>query len=477
MATVPMSNLPAMDTTIADQVTICLQMFEDTIERAEIDENPFVPATLWQDQHGRFRMWASNIGAHQRGKSSLDARLQHASHMRAQFLRILKFIREEFEDIQDQSDESDTSVDETHPGREHSHRTDNEVSEDRQSYRSIRDLIGTLFETSMIVQRPTRIDLMRGVAEEVVGGFTQNDQMHVADKFPRLEYWLQIRLSSNVTLMRQRLQYYQRHSKKLAKGLEGTIDDGSKSVVSSTVVAQFRDEDVVMGGMDGSSETSGTVYDPSLFASQTSLTIPAPPMESQEGQPFICPYCHEVTIIKASSDTDRLVHWGRHIFRDLRPYVCVFDDCSRPGRRYERRREWILHLTGDHDSTSWRQTKTCILCGDDQINQDILTHLARHLEELALWVVRTFPGAVQEEENISLEHEVDVGGGSDENDVSISVESEDRPSNTTTIKGSTAGRKPQAQVASACVNCKKKHLRCDNRRPCRRCMQSGKEVR
>ncbi len=39
-----------------------------------------------------------------------------------------------------------------------------------------------------------------------------------------------------------------------------------------------------------------------------------------------------------------------------------------------------------------------------------------------------------------------------------------------------ATRKPKAHVASACVNCKKKHLRCDSSRPCRRCVQSGKEV-
>jgi Fungal Zn(2)-Cys(6) binuclear cluster domain len=39
-----------------------------------------------------------------------------------------------------------------------------------------------------------------------------------------------------------------------------------------------------------------------------------------------------------------------------------------------------------------------------------------------------------------------------------------------------AVRKTKAHVASACVNCKKKHLRCDNARPCRRCVQGGKEV-
>lgn len=39
-----------------------------------------------------------------------------------------------------------------------------------------------------------------------------------------------------------------------------------------------------------------------------------------------------------------------------------------------------------------------------------------------------------------------------------------------------ATRKVKAHVASACVNCKRKHLRCDSARPCQRCVQSGKEV-
>lgn len=37
-------------------------------------------------------------------------------------------------------------------------------------------------------------------------------------------------------------------------------------------------------------------------------------------------------------------------------------------------------------------------------------------------------------------------------------------------------RRSKAHVASACVNCKRKHLRCDSARPCLRCVQSGKEV-
>lgn len=37
-------------------------------------------------------------------------------------------------------------------------------------------------------------------------------------------------------------------------------------------------------------------------------------------------------------------------------------------------------------------------------------------------------------------------------------------------------RRTKAHVASACVNCKKKHLGCDSARPCRRCVLSGKAV-
>lgn len=37
-------------------------------------------------------------------------------------------------------------------------------------------------------------------------------------------------------------------------------------------------------------------------------------------------------------------------------------------------------------------------------------------------------------------------------------------------------RRRKVHVPSACVNCKKKHLRCDNSRPCHRCIQTGQEV-
>ena len=37
-------------------------------------------------------------------------------------------------------------------------------------------------------------------------------------------------------------------------------------------------------------------------------------------------------------------------------------------------------------------------------------------------------------------------------------------------------RRQKAHVPSACVNCKRKHLACETKRPCNRCIQTGKEV-
>ncbi|KAJ5611306.1 hypothetical protein N7510_008025 [Penicillium lagena] len=43
--------------------------------------------------------------------------------------------------------------------------------------------------------------------------------------------------------------------------------------------------------------------------------------------------------------------------------------------------------------------------------------------------------------------------------------------------GPKSTRRTKAHVASACVNCKKKHLGCDSARPCRRCVLAGKAVK
>lgn len=44
------------------------------------------------------------------------------------------------------------------------------------------------------------------------------------------------------------------------------------------------------------------------------------------------------------------------------------------------------------------------------------------------------------------------------------------------VGGSRSMRRTKAHVASACLNCKRAHLSCDDKRPCSRCVSSSKEV-
>ena len=59
----------------------------------------------------------------------------------------------------------------------------------------------------------------------------------------------------------------------------------------------------------------------------------------------------------------------------------------------------------------------------------------------------------------------------------LSSSTQDSPATMSLVMGSPGvARRAKAHVPSACVNCKMKHLACETRRPCNRCLQAGKEV-
>lgn len=92
---------------VKDHVLLCLHAFdvlsgtistievgddqrghEDTVDANQSQVLGLTAATV-NDQVARFKVWAGNIGAHRKGRSSLDYRLREASHIRAQIIRLL----------------------------------------------------------------------------------------------------------------------------------------------------------------------------------------------------------------------------------------------------------------------------------------------------------------------------------------------------------------------------------------------------
>ena len=82
----------------------------------------------------------------------------------------------------------------------------------------------------------------------------------------------------------------------------------------------------------------------------------------------------------------------RHLFLDLKPYVCLYEDCSFNQSPFDMKIEWEDHMRLDHEfSSSLNDIMTCSLC--DHVLQgtgpERLRHLAEHLEEISLSILTT----------------------------------------------------------------------------------------
>ena len=80
-----------MEGPIASLVAVSLHSFQEFSHLVRTaDQDLLISPAALADQIGRFRVWVSNIGAHRRGKSSLDFRLRDASHMRKNVTDLLE---------------------------------------------------------------------------------------------------------------------------------------------------------------------------------------------------------------------------------------------------------------------------------------------------------------------------------------------------------------------------------------------------
>ena len=358
---------------ISDRVAICLKTFQSLVLDLSNDTSGGQPAPqLWQDALARFRIWSSNIGAHQKGQSSLDYRLRDASHIKDQILKVLASLGQNLLDAEEVLVET-----------EFDKPNESSASELEEIYSGTQKLLECLYQLSMRVRRPAPRDKLLGRRKDDSKDFEDFDRRHVRDKFPQAPDSIVDRLAIAILKRRSNLSYFERHRRKLGKGIapppESQVDD-SGTTYSSTMATTLQDYQQIVIETASISLASETSYAPSLFSGDSRITIPPAPLESANGQPFECPYCF--FIISISNPRD----WARHLFEDLEPYVCVFEDCGMPGRLYNNKGEWLAHLRKSHPlslSGAW-----CPLCADTPLTDlQVQQHLRRHLEDLALFIL------------------------------------------------------------------------------------------
>ena len=402
-----------MATSISAILVPCLKSFnqlQEQVERLDYSREAEVSAASWRDELGRLRVWAANIGAHQTGQSSLDFRLRDASHISKQVTKLLRDLEQSLHDILDEISGDRTDVledDDFWPGEE-------STTELQQLHEEVINIIDCLYQLSMLIRKPAEHDMLVGSRMGDMTQFEFYDKEHVRNLHPRTEEQIGQRLGSAITRRRKYLFYRERHHKKLEKGIEevqGIRRATTGSVISETIATDFQTPNIEFEETSSNSDVSQTSYAPSLIEGGR-VTIPPPPRDSVGGKPFECPYCFFVIDIKSTRA------WNRHIFKDIKPYVCTFPECSMPDRLYDSRREWYFHESTEHR----REDFVCSLCKDTlKSSKQYERHVARHLEELALFALPRIEIDDAEDDNDDV---VDARTSTSENDAASDSPSE-----------------------------------------------------
>lgn len=379
-----------MATSIASSLIPCLRNFNNLVARDELNAHESeVPRAAWNDELGRLRIWAANIGAHQTGQSSLDYRLRDASHISKQILSLLGDLCFALDEVGEVL--SDGPIPE-----EIADSDEDDETEIQQLYKGISNIIKCLYQMSMLIRKPARHDRLVQCRTDDATVFLPYDRDHVYHKYPQADDEIIERLGFAISRRREDLQYRERHHLKLSQGIEyaqnETRQEGKSVVLSQTIATDFKETHIEFEDSASNTGLSQTSYAPSLEGDAPSLegggaiAVPPPPKESVNEQPFECPYCFFIITIKNRRA------WTRHVFKDILPYTCVFPDCQAAKKMYDSRHEWFdhelkAHIKKIHSSNS-PENIDCPLCKSSIRSARLEHHLARHLEELALFAIQ-----------------------------------------------------------------------------------------
>ena len=415
-----------MVASISSSIVACLMSFNEFIENIRQHQRGNVGglvAGAWEDELGRLRMWAANIGAHQTGQSSLDFRLRDASHIREQIVKLLQGLLRRLQDARDVLAEDEESDDEE--AADELMDEEDPKTEIQELQESVATTINCLFQMSMLVRKPAQHDVHLGAKRADVAAFEPFDYNHVREKYPRADGALVKRLGSAITRRRKYLKYRERHATKLKQGIdkvdargrdfqevhEGeTIKEGTTSILSDTVATDFQHQNIDFD--DNTSDTgTQTSYAPTLLGGGN-VTIPPPPKSSLGGVLFECPYCFYLISVHGTRS------WNKHVFQDLQPYICIALTCATPEKLYPTRHEWVHHsnmahpaaMTDDGAPEESKGFAACPLCKEEiDLGKQYDRHVARHLQELALFIL---PGS-EEDSDMSDDQEAESRSSAD----------------------------------------------------------------
>ncbi|KAK6416297.1 hypothetical protein LTR95_017477, partial [Oleoguttula sp. CCFEE 5521] len=362
-------------------------------------------STQHVDSLARFRIWAGNLGAwHPRcDRRSADYRLRDAPEVGDRLVELLEELTDTNSDVRAivSGSAKDRRVTPDDVSENDSGDSDDGTSELSELILSVGDLITSLMKVSMLVRKATTRDRYIRATQAADQPFLPEfDVRHVCDKFPRVrsQQWLYERLGAAITQRRQFLRYSREHKIRLAHKPLATapvheVSPANLSVPDNPIVPTFQHStaptastrptltptaaSTLQADQVAKDDLQNLDRDDDAVSQATSFMSSHADGETAEGlhvvrlstprkddEPFECIYCHAIVAAK------RQRSYKKHVYADLRAYICTFEDCNTG--LFEDRDAWWQHELDIH-----RRQWSCQSCQGKTF--DTAAALQKHL--------------------------------------------------------------------------------------------------
>lgn len=245
---------------IASLYNVCVRSFRQLCDSLDDSDGEFgdqITTAGLQDELGRFRVWAGNVGAHRSGRLSLDHKLRESLQIHSKVSELLQDLDESLQtskslpgcaspDLRRLADENSVAITiishERIPSDELSS-SDSSVSslDDEESagveevesdlttelqerFKEVGHVITCLYRFSISIRSPAQRDRLEKCASIDVSHYEFYDIQHASNKFPGVEQFLLDRLGKANSRRRQLLIYHQKHHHKITRYIDLPVD-------------------------------------------------------------------------------------------------------------------------------------------------------------------------------------------------------------------------------------------------------------
>ncbi|KAH8886180.1 hypothetical protein GQ53DRAFT_809774, partial [Thozetella sp. PMI_491] len=353
---------------ISDISSQCLDMFATAMHSAE----PGPCLDVVSTQHRSFRVWVAYTGALSQPNASLDYRLKQHDHMKIAVMELLTLVKECLEN-------EPCHVESTRLPENTDTQADREM---KAAHRALKHTLESLHKLASAIRRASapssNFDLSARFSR--VGGsyephFKDMARVLIRSRFPAAVNSLCDQLASAMAQRRGWLLYMKRHGEKLSQVQYRVTMP--RSATEGAGNAKFRDEPDEAGlqrlsllqrahlypmSETEASKPSSSVYN-RIRRGQTSSIVsrsagrymrddnyvyPDIPSFEKDDVYCQCPYCSEPLRTEDLTKSS----WMRHVDKDIRPFVCLSENCNQPLHFFRHFSDWERHMVEKH-SPNW----------------------------------------------------------------------------------------------------------------------------